>query len=219
MTVAAAALQTQQATHAGTGIFTIVLSEYLDRGFSSTSPPEDAPKVDGEPIQQMRELKRLAKYQKMQNEQAWKEASVSDKHPWQNKLAFELSIALERIGIAVFTGVVPANVFLALAADQVLDDWSLCEAWVENHQMKEDARDPEFGVHFHRRHAEWLFLFSALWMCQTFPKYPPLAKASDKRPRLKEDFLKLTSLESSLMPPLVRTKIAEMLKFKPCELR
>lgn len=210
------ALEAQQATHAGTGIFDIVLSQYLDRHFTSAEPPE----VDGRRVERIRELKSRAQKQRQTDKEAWAKASIdSQARGWENRLAYELSIAMERVGIAVFTGVVPAGFFLALAADQVLDDWMLCEDWVTNYRKSESARDPKVGVYFHRRHGEWLFLLSALWMERSFPKYPPLAQACRNRSPLKEDFVKLTRLESSLMPEWVQLQIARIVQLQPSELR
>ena len=208
-------LEAQQAAHAAAGIFQIVSSEYLDRQFTSTEPPD----VDGKRVERMRDLKGRGQRLRRSNNDAWTEASTNgEKRGWENRLAYELSIALERIGIAVFTGVVPARFFLALAADQVIDDWMLCQNWITKYRESESVKDPKFGVYYHRRHAEWLFLLCVLWMAKNFPNYPPLAEACRNRTKLEDEFLKLRRLETSLMPEWVWLQILEILDFKTSKL-
>ena len=119
----------------------------------------------------------------------------------------------------MFTGVLPARFFLALAADQVIEDWMLCEDWIAQYRRLESVQDPTIGVHFHRRHGEWLFLLSALWMQRNFAKYPPLAEACRNRSGMKDEFVKLTHFESSLMPNWVKSQLVAILPFTPSELR
>lgn len=212
---AAQTLDVQQTARAGAGFFSIVTIQYLDRHFSSASPP----RVDGYEVPRLRDLKGRAKKALHADPAAWARASTdADKRDWENVLAYELGIALNRIGIAVLTGVVPAGFFVTIAADQVLDDWALCREWVISYRQRESTRLQDVGAHFHRRHAEWLFLLCTLWMQKTFPNYPALAEACRNRPHLGEDFIALTMIEPTLMPNWVKAEIADMLSLHPTDL-
>lgn len=212
---AAKTLDVQQTARAGAGFFNIVTSQYLDRHFSAATPP----KVGGKVVERMRDLKGRAKKDLIADPVKWAMVSTDmEKRGWENVLAYELAIALNRIGIAVLTGVVPAGFFVTIAADQVLDDWMLCRDWIYNYREQESTKVQSIGAHFHRRHAEWLFLLSALWMQRNFPNYPSLAGACRNRSHLKEDFVALTMIEPSLMPPWVKAEIVDMLALDPSEL-
>ena len=80
----------------------------------STDPPCDE---KGSPIVRLRDLKARVLKRSVEDPENHKKA-IKESGTQENKLAYELSIALERLGIAVFTGIVPVSVFLALAADQ-----------------------------------------------------------------------------------------------------
>ena len=146
--------------------FDFITQEYLDRRFKSTKPPI----IDENTIPELRVAKRIAIdkyrirdnkdkpwYKSCESRKKWREDSHVDKKEWQNSICLELSISLERLGISVFSGIIDCSIFLALAADQVLEDWLICEAWIESYRDKNrNLRDKNKNIHFHRRHAEWL---------------------------------------------------------------
>jgi hypothetical protein len=165
--------------------FAAITQEYLDRRFRTAEPPE----IDRQTIYELRvaKAKAVKKYRQgdskpltpwfknMPSRQAWRQACVLGRSGYENRIGYELSIAMERLGIAVFTGAVDPSFFLALAADQVLEDWPLCEPWIESYRNDNHGLVHRNGrVPFHRRHAEWLVLLSALWMNREFPDYSPL---------------------------------------------
>jgi hypothetical protein len=168
--------------------FAAITQEYLDRRFRTADPPT----IDGTTVHELRVAKAIAVknyrradarplqpwFKNMPSRQTWRAASVLGRPGYENRIGYELSIAMERLGIAVFTGAVDAAFFLALAADQVLEDWPLCESWIESYRDENHGLMHRNGrVPFHRRHAEWLVLLSALWMHREFPEYAPLKVA------------------------------------------
>jgi hypothetical protein len=98
-----------------------------------------------------------------------------DQSSWENKFAYELSLALEGVGAAVFAGALPLDFVLAVNADQIVEDWSYAEAFVnsENLRRRPDAPIPRRSslqavVFYHRRHAEWLVYVAGLWLSRNW---------------------------------------------------
>jgi hypothetical protein len=201
------ALTTQRNQQAATAIFDILGDEYLDRSFKSRGDI----RIDNKTVSSVREAKRLARRKYETRWADWDAASDIDRDEWENHLAFELGVALERLGIAVFTGVVPVQVFLALAADQVLEDWILCRGWIRSYQKKHRVTDATGMVTFHRRHAEWLVLLSALWMKKHFPMYQPLSNVLEEyQGQIQRVFASHTIVEIELMPLQVVRSISQV---------
>jgi len=201
-----------------------ITSEYLDRRFRSTDPPV----VDGSVIFELRVAKRRAveKYRagdpkplqewekKLPSRESWRRASAYKQKGYENRIAFELGIAMEHIGIAIFAGEIDAKFFLGMAADQVLEDWPLWEAWIQTYREHNPELMHRNGhVRYHRRHAEWLVMLSALWMNQEYPGYGPLKVVIDDFGGLEEikaKFRYYTLADASLMRPNVRREMARL---------
>lgn len=81
-----------------------------------------------------------------------------------NRSAYMIALALERIGVALATGVVPVPFFLSLCADQVCDDWMSCKSWIESYR----SNDGTFSGPFRRRYAEFAFLVCATYLSQSY---------------------------------------------------
>jgi hypothetical protein len=197
------ALALQRASHNLNALFSVVGREYLDREFTSTTPPI----IDGEEIRRTRPLKSKARDELAASSDAWSEAVL--KHgTWENKLAFEVSIALERVGVAAFSGALPLRFLLPLAADQILEDWTYCAAWVDDYRQRQRTFDGT--TPFHRRYAEWLVLASAVWMARHYENYRPLKEVEDRfggRPSVQKRLLDRSSAERDTMEPSVRSEM------------
>lgn len=144
-------------------IFTFVNDMYLNRHFMVA---EDADRVP------LRPLKRQALADRHADRRAWELATLRLGSE-ENQLAYELNIAIEQLGLAVWTGMVPLNVVLPLAADQLIEDWLLCKAWLDDYRLQKQTV-AEDGTPFHRRHGEWLALVAWAWMDTAYPSYAPL---------------------------------------------
>ena len=170
-----------------------ISEQYLDRSFAST----DAPEIGGETVTSLRSAKRKLVKEYRSGEvdgqttiedilqTAWlrhkatrikwiRDSDIKSQRP-ANQIAFELAVALERIGLSVFAGGIDLALVLGLAADEIIADWPLCEAWVASYRERNPTlvnRDDDIA--YHRRHAEWLVLLSFLWMSREFPDYPHL---------------------------------------------
>ena len=98
-----------------------------------------------------------------------------DQSTWENKFAYELSIALEELGAAIFAGALPLDFVLALNADQIVEDWSYVETFVNSEKLRRRSDAPipkrsslQGDVFYHRRHAEWLVYVADLWLSRNW---------------------------------------------------
>jgi hypothetical protein len=161
-------IRIQHAAYNARALFDIVVHEYLDRQFSATRAPADLDFAN------LREAKRMALKELEDDPLSWSQ-DVQNEGGWRNRVAFELSVALERLGVAVATGVVPLRFLLPLAAGQILDDWRICKPWVDFHRDNEPVFESRTAIPFQRRHAEWLALLCAVWMTRIYTGCKPLS--------------------------------------------
>lgn len=92
---------------------------------------------------------------------------------WENRIAYEFSLALQKLGASVFVGAIPLDFVLATGATQIITDWGYCHQLVE--RIRTDSPispgtrlGPAQQVGYHRRHAEWLAYVAAVWLHQTW---------------------------------------------------
>lgn len=195
-------------------LYEIVVDRYLDakwilRDFLTI----DVGGGEKRQIGRMREAKQFAKG--IPHEE-WKMASSINRTGWENQLAFELSILLERLGISVFAGGLSPRVLLPIAADQILDDWLLCESWVQSFREKQNTYrvtgNPDYP--YHRRHGEWLAFLAFLWMRKHFSGYDSVLKFSILKGGdsvILSKFLFYTRAELDLLDPTTKSEINSIL--------
>jgi len=155
----------QKQSHDLAAIGQFIRDVYAERDFTLAKAPKNE---DGSEMK-LRQAKTSARDQFEHNPNLWKSESHVSKETWQNTTAYETSIALETLGIAVFTGLVPLRLLLAEHADSIVDDWLFCVPWVESYRDREAAKSrvettKSTNVQFYRRHAEWLAYVAALWI-------------------------------------------------------
>ena len=107
----------------------------------------------------------------------WKDNSPPGRKPytWQNKTAYELALALERVGFMAFRGYLPLGLFFPWTADRIVVDWVLCHPWVDGFRkggktslyVTKSALD----LCYQRRHAEWVALAAGRYMAKLAPLY------------------------------------------------
>ena len=86
---------------------------------------------------------------------------------WENRLAYEIGLAMNRLGALILSGAVPVGPVLALAARQFLQDYCYAKAHLgsiqtEAGQLETRASKPWGASKMDRRHAVWLAHASAL---------------------------------------------------------
>jgi len=140
-------LDIDNSRHNLSAIFDFISNEYLDRKFQSLNPVS-IPEHD-EPIERLRVAKQIALKSFKKNEKKWDKLTSVDSKSWENKVAFETSISLERIGISVFSGALPIRLLLLLAADQILEDYILCHYWIKSYREREITKSKN-DIDFHR---------------------------------------------------------------------
>lgn len=149
-----------------------VNANYLDRQFRSTAAPK-IPTGEGETKEVV--SVREAKYYALKiDPEDWATESLKV-GTWQNKVAFEIGISLQRLGSLAFFGAIPIGWLLHLNSDQIIDDWLLCRAWIKDYQDKQQTSLVKWTIEtpFHRRHAEWIALAASIWMSQYCSGYKP----------------------------------------------
>lgn len=144
--------------HGALSLREFVMHEYVDREFRAT----EAPTIEGSKITRLRVAKICALKALTENPEKW--ASDSDVScyqrtgNWQNSTAFETADALELMGLAVYTGIIPLGFALALLGDVIVDDWLISHNWVRSYRQNQKIvlpmRQQPPAVHYHRRHAE-----------------------------------------------------------------
>ncbi len=90
---------------------------------------------------------------------------------WENRVAYEFSLALQKLGASVFVGAIPLDFVLATGATRIIADWGYCHPLVE--RIRRDSpsvQNPRSGEHveYHRRHGEWLAYVAAVWLHHTW---------------------------------------------------
>jgi hypothetical protein len=102
----------------------------------------------------------------------WIAAAAFDAIGEANTASYVIAIALERLGAALVSGLVPLPLLLTLAADQVCDDWLVCRHWVQGYRRAE-ATDSDSC--FRRRYAEAAFAICSKHLLEHFGDLLPLA--------------------------------------------
>lgn len=108
-------------------------------------------------------IKDLEKEKKLVEADWLKEGTV------ENAFAYQVSLALQNVGIMILSGALPIKIVLPSVAAIVVEDWNRCYKLVN-----EELRSPELTlitpkettapIHFARRHAEWLAYAAAIYL-------------------------------------------------------
>lgn len=142
----------------------ILIDRYLQR--EMTKPYT----VDGTELKKLKALRNEVLQRHRSKSAGWKEVIETEIAPEslengvENRLAYELSLALDEIGVMVMTGSLPLGAVIELAGIQILEDWTICRELVKKRIRREnpvslkseDANEP-----LHRVHAEWLAMIIA----------------------------------------------------------
>ncbi len=152
----------EQASH----IADLFIGLYLDRQFPT---PVVADGKTYTTLKQARESIRNRLRGKPLNEQKklldeFREATLNP-DSWENSFAYELSLAQERVGAMVFTGVLPLETVLAINGYGIVEDWAYSSRLTETHiRQPDDPVSVKGSVPFQRRHAEWLACVASLYV-------------------------------------------------------
>lgn len=148
----------------------LFLEEYVD---AKIARPIQVPDTDGgttlTTLQEARECVRCL----ARDRGAWEgflERS-RDERKWENRIAYEISLAIQKVGASVFVGAIPLDFVLATGATQIVSDWGYCHRLVQ--RIRDDFPPLEATrfylakqVGYHRRHGEWLAYVAAIWLHQ-----------------------------------------------------
>jgi hypothetical protein len=86
----------------------------------------------------------------------------------ENEFAYQISIALQNVGMMVLSGAIPIKLVLPNIGKMIVEDWIRCYPLVEKIRKKEiemkNKNSSDFSISFSRRHAEWLAFSSAIYL-------------------------------------------------------
>jgi hypothetical protein len=207
----AAYLFTRNASGIAADAYSLLEELYLSRRLSVVGDLS----INGTTVTALRAAKEAAKAHRRSDSAGWARDATT-LGTWQNKFCYELSIALERLGAAVFTGVVPSRLVLCVASDQLIEDWLLLSDFIEAHRRRPGGATRELRgekLDYHRRHAEWLALLAGLWMRCNFPAYPGLGQLEQKLgggTRLRAKLTALTNADRTNMHAATRSHFNEL---------
>jgi hypothetical protein len=194
----------------------VILKSFIERPFVDGTGDRKVPVYD-RPVTSLRQAKVAARGRIKTDPKTWAAHSVIKRTDrWENRVAYETADALTLFGLAVFTGMIPLNEAMANVADVVVDDWMICAAWVNSYRQQENVKKnvSDEDVHYHRRHAEWVYLVARLWLDANKWHYPDVYSLPDQFLDLKEVRRRLELLykaDESIMPPDVKAGINELL--------
>lgn len=143
----------------------LYIGEYIDRRFLNPVV------IEGETYATLKEVRRIVQKRldgKSLDEQRrilneFREATLRQ-NTWENAFAYQLTLAQERVGELVLSGVLPLETILSMNGYQILEDWAYSSRLIEAEiQKPEDPVSVRGSVPFKRRHAEWLACIAALY--------------------------------------------------------
>jgi hypothetical protein len=139
-----------------------LIEEYLDREL-----PPGIRGSNGQVLRTLKQARELARpaLNDGPERRAFLERSVEE-GTWENAVAHEVSVALNRVGILVLAGGLPPRVVLALNGRQFVEDWDLCSKLVKEliREQREFSPRADLDVGWHRRHGEWLACAAAIYL-------------------------------------------------------
>ena len=88
---------------------------------------------------------------------------------WQNKIAYQISLGVDQVGLYVLSGGLPAQFVFAVSANQLMEDWLYCSRLVTDifrdpHEIKPKPGITSDRIRFHRYHGEWIAYASTIYM-------------------------------------------------------
>ncbi len=86
----------------------------------------------------------------------------------ENEFAYQISIALQNVGMMVLSGAIPIKLVLPNIGKMIVEDWIRCYQLVERIRKKEiemkNIGSSDLSISFGRRHAEWLAFSAAIYL-------------------------------------------------------
>jgi len=152
--------------------------------------------------------------------------SSEEEGSWQRAVVAALSVAQNRVGTAVLSGILPIRFVLGLYAIDIIEDWILCSNYVKKLRgaMQVEQGEGDKIVSPSRRHAEWLSTAAAIHVMDTWGGQGLEHRVSEMARRLgvecsnlkqlRERELVLRSLEerAGLVPRAAKREIKRFLR-------
>lgn len=157
----------QQLSH----INDIYVNEYFNRQEISKIIPAKDEKINN--LKKLREfIRENLKPKNNESEEKARRRSIEKsmiKDNWENIFAYNISRCIQRIGIMVLLGIIPAEYVLANHALTIIEDWGYCKNLADIITRKNcpinkiySSKDKE--IYYHRRHGEWLAYVCTIYL-------------------------------------------------------
>lgn len=138
--------------------------EYKNSKFTSVIPGEA-----GEDMVSLRKARNILRNVKKDN---LKDRTYKSKfEQLKYNFSYEVSLALQNIGLLVLFGALPVELVLPDIAGVIIEDWNQCSESVDKEFRKEvmilkstKKKKPTKPIHFSRRHGEWLVHAAAVYL-------------------------------------------------------
>jgi hypothetical protein len=125
----------------------------------------------------------------------------------ENRLAYELGLRLERLGVACLFGALPLEWVLTYFGHALIEDWALAKGHVRS--LRNMHRETLMGTRqIRRRHAEWLSLIACLWV----DAQSQSRMRSSRKRRICARVQELMAIDVDVMSPEVRRQVRALIK-------
>jgi len=135
-----------------------IYKEYINRDL------ERPITIDGRKCTTLREA-RNAFTDRLKN--SGQKEQLADNDAWKD-FAYQLSIALENLGLLVLAGAVPIKLVFPNVAGLIVEDWNRCHEVVGTRRTKpitlKTSKQLTEPISFQRRHAEWLAIAAKIYL-------------------------------------------------------
>ncbi len=191
-------------------------------------------------VRRLKEARELAKLAiKVRGEDAFL-AATTKQGTWENRVAYELTLILNRLGNLTLAGAVPFSIVVSLLGRQIVEDFYLAHRSVRDTIRRDtgglESRAEILGARVPdaRRHAEWLASACAVHLLMYWvargedplnPKNPVVhmlamsfGAADMSSIRLVERRIRVHERRSGLVPGATDVRIARMLRYAEPEL-
>jgi hypothetical protein len=151
--------------------------------------------IEGKEFRTLREARNAITKRIEGNKDLGERFLTKDEEVWK-EFTYQVSIALQNVGMLILAGAIPINLVLPNVAGLIAEDWTCCSGIVEERRLeapKLKAGNLSKPIYFQRRHAEWLATAAAIYLHNYWE-----GKGVNKWLRNFEDIKKLERREKEL---------------------
>ena len=134
--------------------------EYINLEFRNPSKEKD------ENLKSLKDVRNHIK--NLQKQKKFVKNNLLNEGTIENAFAYQVSTALERVGVMILSGAIPINIVMVIFGADIVYDWCLCSELINKKmratQFELTTPKNNTNIKFMRRHAEWLAYASAVYL-------------------------------------------------------